>query len=56
MIQEVKNDELTEALTLLSCYEEIESFSMESILEDINEEVHSSKFLKLISDNNDHDI
>lgn len=56
MEKRFNNDELAEALTLLSCYDEVETFAIESILEDINEEVHSSKFLKLISENNERDI
>lgn len=56
MIKEMNSNELEEALTLLNYYDQIETFSVEKILEDINEEVHSSKFLQLINRNNDSDI
>ncbi|WP_297522728.1 hypothetical protein [uncultured Clostridium sp.] len=56
MIKEIENTELQEALTLLDCYEDLQNTVPASVLEDINEEVHSTRFLKLISENNEHDI
>ncbi|MGL4740695.1 MAG: hypothetical protein ACRC41_07805 [Sarcina sp.] len=56
MMNDIRNTELEEALTLLNCYDELNNTVAEAILEDINEEVHCTKFLKLIEDNNNQDI
>ena len=56
MIKEIKNTELQEALALLDCYDELHKDLPVSILEDINEEVHCTKFLRLINENNEQDI
>ena len=54
-----KNIEFEEAMALLDCYDNTVTTTADlgaAILEDINEEVHCSKFLELINGNNDTDI
>ena len=53
-----KNIEFEEAMELLNCYDDtVTTAALESsILEDINEEVHCSKFLELINGNNNTEI
>ena len=56
MINNLQNKELEEALALLQSYKEMDLSLPIGILEDINEEVHSPAFLKLICEENEHDI
>ena len=54
-----KNIEFEEAMALLNSYDNTVTTNTDlgsAILEDINEEVHCSKFLELINENNDTDI